>query len=144
MYTINQLKADHKTLAAAKAYFGLKARSWEALADKLGQSQEPSDQGLIAELRATIARLEGEIQSLQQPDLIGFWLMDGNFERSRFSDFDLPAMALQSVSAAKAWHKKLARRYHPDKGGTPEQMANLNRMLDQMLALAELSEGMAA
>jgi hypothetical protein len=35
MYTAASLKAEHKTLAKAKAHHGVKAASWQALADKL-------------------------------------------------------------------------------------------------------------
>jgi hypothetical protein len=38
MYTIASLKAEHKTLAAAKAAFNLKAKSWTALVEKLTQT----------------------------------------------------------------------------------------------------------
>ena len=38
MYTIASLKAEHKTLAAAKAVFKLKAKSWIALVEKLTQT----------------------------------------------------------------------------------------------------------
>ena len=38
MYTIASLKAEHKTLAAAKAFHKLKAVSWAALVEKLTQT----------------------------------------------------------------------------------------------------------
>lgn len=38
MYTVASLKAEHKTLAAAKAAFNLKAKSWTALVAKLTQT----------------------------------------------------------------------------------------------------------
>jgi hypothetical protein len=38
MYTIASLKAEHKTLAAAKVAFNLKAKSWAALVEKLTQT----------------------------------------------------------------------------------------------------------
>ncbi len=38
MYTVASLKAEHKTLAAAKAAFNLKAKSWTALVEKLTQT----------------------------------------------------------------------------------------------------------
>ena len=46
-YTVEQLKQDFKTLKAAKAHFNLKAKSWEALAEKLKQSS-PSGPGYPA------------------------------------------------------------------------------------------------
>jgi curved DNA-binding protein CbpA len=46
------------------------------------------------------------------------------------------------TSIARKFYKELARRYHPDKGGTNEQMANLKLLEDQMMALVEMNEGL--
>jgi hypothetical protein len=35
MHTPDSLKKEHKTLAAAKAFYNLKARSWADLAEKI-------------------------------------------------------------------------------------------------------------
>ena len=53
MHTAAFLKAEHKTLAAAKAFHGLKAASWQALADKLNKPVVAKPLS-IAQLKATI------------------------------------------------------------------------------------------
>jgi hypothetical protein len=131
MYTIASLKAQHKTLAAAKAAAGLKASSWAALVAKLNTP--------------TVAQLQAEIAALKQQlangfDLVGFWLLDANFDRSRLEDFGISKDVLGSMASVKKIWKELSVRYHPDKGGTEEQQANLNRLQNQMMAMASLSE----
>jgi hypothetical protein len=131
MYTVASLKAEHKTLAAAKAFHKIKASSWAALVEKLNT---PS-----------IAQLQAEIVSLKQQlangfDLVGFWLLDANFDRSRLEDFGISKDVLGSMVSVKKIWKELSLRYHPDKGGTEEQQANLNRLQNQMMAMASFSE----
>jgi hypothetical protein len=135
MHTVKSLKAEHKTLAAAKAAYKFKAKSWQALADKLNMPTVESLQQKIKDLEAQLAAAQGF-------DPIGFWLSDGNFERSKFGDFGTPAEAIYKESVARQFYKELARRYHPDKGGTNEQMTNLKRLEDQMMAMVELNEGL--
>jgi hypothetical protein len=77
-------------------------------------------------------------------DEIGFWLLDKNFDRSKYSDLGVPSEATKSTAVANAYYKQLAAKYHPDKGGNAEQMANVNRLRDQMLAMAEMNESFAA
>jgi FtsZ-binding cell division protein ZapB len=64
MYTIASLKAEHKTLAAAKAFHKLKASSWAALVDKL--INPPIAKPTIKGLQAQIAELKAENTSLKQ------------------------------------------------------------------------------
>jgi hypothetical protein len=142
MYSAQSLKREYGTLAQAKSATGLTARGWQALADKLNQ---PSPDAQIKLLQSQVKQLQQEIIQLKNlGNPIGFWLLDGNFDRSRFTDFDVPQDAFYKASIARKFHKELSRRYHPDKGGTEEQMANLNRLLDQSLALVEMNGGMAA
>lgn len=142
MHTVESLKATHKTLAKAKAALGIKAQSWKALAEK-ANGPDAELQKLRQE-NEMLRQLVAELQGRGGFDLLGFWLQDGNFDRSRFPDFGVPSDAFYKQSVAKAFHKQLARQYHPDKGGTAEQMANLNRLLDQVLALVEMNDGMGA
>jgi hypothetical protein len=135
MYTIASLKAEHKTLAAAKAFHKLKARSWAALVDKLNTPT-------IAQLQAEISVLKQQLATAQGFDPIGFWLQDGNFERSKFSDFQAPPETTKKESVAREFYKELARRYHPDKGGTSSQMANVKKLEDQMMALVDMNGGL--
>jgi hypothetical protein len=145
MYTAEGLKQQFGKLSVAKAEFGLKARGWQALADKLNQPSGEDATKQLEQLRQENAALKQELAALKaqvgNSDPVGFWLLDGNFDRSRFSDFGVPDAAFKKESVAKQFHKELSRRYHPDKGGTPEQMANLNKLLDQILALVEMNYG---
>jgi hypothetical protein len=140
MHTITSLKQEFKTITAAKQHFGLKARGWQALADKLNQQAKDD---LIAQLQAEVAQLKQENEALRQQPVttgtIAFWLTDGNFERSRFTDFDVPEMALLTESSAKAFCRKLAKRVK----GNQEQLANVDRLLNQMLVMVDL-HGMTA
>ncbi len=141
MYTTADLKKQFKKFAAAKKHFGVKAQSWEKLCKKL--NEKANQESEVEQLRSRIQFLEAEIAKKNSEfDEIGFWLLDNNFDRSRFSDFNLPENATKLESVAKGYYKKLAGKYHPDKGGTAMQMANLNKLLEQMMALVELNNGL--
>ena len=142
------LKKQYKTFKSAKSALGLKARSWEELAKKLAQ---PTYEQLAAqvlallkanlELAQEISILKNSVAKTKEFDEVGFWLLDNNFERSRFPDFNLPEDATKLESAAKTFYKELAWKYHPDNGGTPMQMANLNKLYEQVMTLVELNDG---
>ncbi|MBD2068111.1 hypothetical protein H6F93_11345 [Leptolyngbya sp. FACHB-671] len=150
MYTEAELKKQFKSFQdARKAFPGIKARGWETLAQKLN---EPSPEQLKTQVKALnelVESLKQEIEALKksvvQPsdfDEIGFWLLDRNFDRSKFEDFDIAEDATECESAAKSVYKKLAQQYHPDSGGTDEQMANVNRLHEQMMALVKMNGGL--
>lgn len=148
-YTVEKLKQKFKTFKEAKIAYKLKARSWLALVDKLNapsyeqlkeqvfQFKKENDQ-----LRQENETLKASISKTIDFDEVGFWLLDGNFERSKFSDFGVPEEATKIESVAKDFYKKLARKYHPDQGGTGMQMSNVNRLYDQMMVLVEMNEGL--
>lgn len=139
MHSVQGLKQQYKTLAAAKAALGVTARGWDALVAKLNAS--PASE--LDQLRQEIAQLKAQVAQLQQvANPTGFWLLDGNFDRSRFPDFGVPQEAFRKESVAKRFHKELSKRFHPDKGGTAEQMANLNKLLGQILGLVEMNNGL--
>lgn len=148
-YTEEGLREQFQYIKDAKAHFGLKARGWKALADKLN---EPSPEDLkkqVQVLTTKLGALEAENEKLKASavkgegfDEIGFWLLDRNFKRSEFEDFDIDEEATEVESKAKSEHQRLAKRYHPDNGGTAEQMANVNRLKEQMLALVKMNGGM--
>jgi hypothetical protein len=139
MTTAENLKKQYKTFKAAKADKGIKAKSWAALAEKINAA---GLQARIDELEAENKALKQQLTTAQNFDIIGFWLQNGNFDRSKFGDFGTPKEATFKESVARKFYKELARRYHPDKGGTNEQMANLKLLEDQMMALVEMNEGL--
>jgi hypothetical protein len=53
MHTAKSLKAEHKTIAAAKAAHQVKATSWQALADKLNATSKPKPLG-ATELKTAV------------------------------------------------------------------------------------------
>lgn len=138
MTTVENLKKQYKTFKAAKLAEGFKAKSWAALAEKINNA---GLQARIVELEAENAALKQQLANTPEFDWVGFWLQDGNFERSNFEDFGTPADATYKESAARKFYKELARRYHPDLGGTNEQMANIKLLEDQMLGMVVLNEG---
>ncbi len=139
MTTAENLKKQYKTFAAAKVAKGFKAKSWAALAEKINTANLQVE---IDRLKAENAALKQQLATAQGFDPVGFWLSNGNFERSKFGDFGTPTDATYKESVARKFYKELARRYHPDKGGTNEQMANLKLLEDQMMALVEMNEGL--
>ena len=147
-YTVASLKKQFKAFPQAKHHFGLKARSWQALADKLNSPSLEDLKTQIVALKAQVARLEAENKQLRanaakNPDFdeIGFWLLDRNFDRAKFQDFGIPEEATEMESKANAEYKRLAQKYHPDSGGLDEQMQNLNKLKKQMLSLVKLNGG---
>jgi hypothetical protein len=139
MTTAESLKKQYKTFKAAKAAHNLKAKSWAALAEKINATCYIAK---IAELEAENKALKQQLATSQGFDSVGFWLLDANFDRSKFCDFQTPKEATKKESIARQFYKELARRYHPDKGGTNQQMANVKKLEDQMMALVEMNGGL--
>jgi uncharacterized small protein (DUF1192 family) len=147
-YTEASLRKQFKKLADAKKHFGLKARGWQALADKLNTPSADELKAQLKVLENRIAKLEAENKQLREHvsgvngfDEVGFWLLDRNFERAKFEDFGIPSEATEMESKAQAEYKRLAQKYHPDNGGLDEQMQNLNRLRKQMLSFVKLNGG---
>jgi hypothetical protein len=128
MHTISSLKAEHKTLAAAKAFHKLKARSWAALAEKLNTPT-------VEELLAENAALKKQLAAAQGFDSVGFWLLDANFDRSNLEDFGFTKDVLKTKLAVEAAFKKLSFS-----NATPEQQANLAKFHLQLIGMATYSE----
>lgn len=148
-YTVEKLKSQYKSLKDAKAALNIKARGWTALVEKLNAPNYEQLKEQVAQLIQENEDLRKENEILRQSvsrtenfDEVGFWLADNNFDRSRFPDFNVPPEATKIESAAKAFYKTLAQKYHPDKGGTEMQMSNLGRLFDQLMALVEMNGGL--
>ena len=143
-YTEKNLKERFSSFKEAKAELKTKARSWKALAAKLN-APKPEDE--IAMLKGQVEQLKAEVERLRAAgedvfDEVGFWLLDRNFERAIFEDFGVSEQATEMESEAKKIHKELSQRYHPDSGGSDEQMANVNKLKKQMLSVVRLNGGM--
>ena len=143
-YTEQSLKEQFKRFSDAKTHFKAKARSWKALAAKLNK---PKPEEEIARLKARVAQLEAQNERLREAaegafDEVGFWLLDRNFDRAKFADFGVGEKATEMESEAKKIYKELSQQYHSDYGGSDEQMANVNKLKDQMLSVVRLNGGM--
>jgi hypothetical protein len=123
MHTPASLKAEHKTLAAAKAFHGFKAKSWQALADKLKPVID------IAALQLQIKKLEAENAALKQqltatqsinseyfisPEaeiVYSITQLDGE---QRLKALGINRTHYKDVKKAKDWRNNLAMKIHPD------------------------------
>jgi hypothetical protein len=144
-YTVEQLKKQFRLLKDAKAHFNLKASSWVTLVEKLNKPTYEQLQEQIKNLEKLNFDLEQKLKKSadnSEFDEVGFWLLSKNFDRSRFSDFETPEAATRVESVAKGFYKELANKYHPDKGGTNEQMASITLLYDQLIGMVEINEGM--
>ncbi len=136
MYTIVSLKAEHKTLAAAKAFHKLKARSWADLVEKI--KPDP-----ILELQAEIDRLKAENASLKQ-QLITAQNTDSDYFVSPTAEIVYSIVKLdgeqrlkalgvngshyKDADKAKKWRNDLAAKVHPDKCAHPDADRAMNKV----------------
>ena len=143
MYTVVSLKAEHKTLAAAKAFHKLKAISWAALVEKLNPSPiEPT----IKELQTQVTQLKAENASLKQqliaaqntesdyfvsPDaeiVYSIIKLDGE---QRLKALGINRTHYKNSDKAKKWRNDLAMKIHPDKCAHP----HAGKAMDEITAL---------
>jgi cell division protein FtsB len=133
MYTIASLKAQHKTLAAAKTAHSLKANSWAALADKLNNpsAAKPTIKGLqarIAELEAENTALKQQLATAQTSDsdyfvsptaeiIYSIVKLDGE---DRLKALGINRSHYKDPAKAKQWRNDLAAKIHPDKCNHPQ------------------------
>jgi hypothetical protein len=133
MYTVASLKAEHKTLAVAKAFHKLKASSWAALVDKL--KNPPIAKPTIKGLQAQITELKAENKNLKQ-QLITAQNTESDYFVSPTAEIVYSIVKLdgeQRLKAlgvnrshykdgdkAKKWRNDLAARVHPDKCTHPQ------------------------
>jgi hypothetical protein len=143
MYTVVSLKAEHKTLAAAKAFYKLKASSWAVLVEKLNPSPiEPT----IKELQTQVTQLKAENASLKQqliaaqniesdyfvsPDaeiVYSIIKLDGE---QRLKALGINRTHYKNSDKAKKWRNDLAMKIHPDKCAHP----HAGKAMDEITAL---------
>lgn len=139
---IKYLKQKYGSLRKAKLALNLTAKSWQTLAEKLNTPSINKLQEKIKELRQENAYLRKALAENQGFDEVGFWLLDKNFDRARLVEFGLSDDATKFESVAKSEYKRLAKKYHPDCGGTAEQFANLTRLYDQLIVFVEINDGL--
>jgi hypothetical protein len=133
MYTIASLKAEHKTLAAAKAAHSIKASSWAALADKL--NNPPTPKPTIKGLQAEVDRLKTENAALKQQlataqDTESDYFVSPTAEivysivkldgEQRLKALGINRSHYKDAAKAKKWRNDLAAKVHPDKCAHPQ------------------------
>jgi hypothetical protein len=131
MHTPASLKAEHKTLSAAKAAYTIKAASWQALADKLNLTQSVAElKSTVKNLQQQLQKLEAELVALRQPSttakgtdsdyfispeaeiIYSIIKLDGE---SRLKALGVNRTHYRDAKKAKEWRNNLARKVHPDK-----------------------------
>jgi hypothetical protein len=128
MYTVVSLKAEHKTLAAAKAFHGKKASSWAALVEKI--NNPPIEKPTIKGLQAQITELKAENKDLKQ-QLIAAQNTESDYFVSptaeivysivkldgeqRLKALGVNGSHFKDATKAKKWRNDLAAKVHPDK-----------------------------
>lgn len=133
MHTVASLKAQHKTLAAAKVATGVKAASWAALVDKLNNPKpaKPTIKGLqaqVAELKAENTSLKQQLITAQSTDsdyfvsptaeiVYSIVKLDGE---QRLKALGVNGSHFKDASKAKKWRNDLAAKVHPDKCAHPQ------------------------
>jgi cell division protein FtsB len=142
MHTTASLKAEHKTLAAAKTARKVKAASWQALADKLNNDPKT--------LKARIQELEAEAETLRQqmaqPNIAataahGEYFVSAEAEiiykvtqldgEQRLKALGINRTHYRDVKKAKDWRNSLAMKIHPDKCAHPHAA----QAIDEVTAL---------
>ncbi len=114
-----------------------KAEQARAIAAKSKDLKTKAQALVVAEKFDKLASALAIRQKKAAPNKMGELLRNKNFDNADFEDFDIPAKAFKSTVEAKKAYRELAKKYHPDKGGSEEQMANLNVLFDQINANIE-------
>jgi hypothetical protein len=144
MYTVASLKAEHKTLAAAKAAHSIKASSWAALVEKL--NNPPVVDSTIEELQVQIGKLEAENAELKQqlataqntdsdyfvsPEaeiVYSVIKLDGE---QRLKALGINRSHYKDADKAKKWRNTIVKKIHPDKCAHPYA----GKAMDEIVAL---------
>ncbi|NEZ62002.1 hypothetical protein D0962_04300 [Leptolyngbyaceae cyanobacterium CCMR0082] len=113
---------------------GIKERLWAHMNKDIESVQDISKK--YAEGKPIAAEVRKNLKGKIDP---GLWLNDNLFGIADIEDFGIKERDLTSTESVDKAYKKLARQFHPDKGGSGEQMANLNRLRSQMKSIAKLN-----
>ena len=128
MYTIASLKAEYKTLAAAKAAHNKTAGSWKALAGKLNEITIEGLQEQVKKLEAENAAMKKQMASIQKsatsqssessyfvsPEaeiIYNITKLDGE---ARLKALGVNRSHYKDAKKAKDWRNNLAMKVHPD------------------------------
>jgi hypothetical protein len=136
MYTVASLKAEHKTLAAAKAAHKLKARSWADLVVKLKPDPIVELQAEIDCLKAENASLKQQLATAQNTDsdyfvspaaeiVYSIVKLDGE---QRLKALGVNGSHYKDADKAKKWRNDLAAKVHPDKCAHPDADKAMNKV----------------
>ncbi|MDF5718586.1 MAG: hypothetical protein PUP93_33155 [Rhizonema sp. NSF051] len=152
MYIVKELKEKHKKFAEAKQHFGVKAKGWQKLCDKLNASFAKDAQ--IAELQSKIALLEAQLAENKPKSDLDLILTDRFYKRGvKINEVFESIEALNgepegtvinawefSESALKRRYYRLAMIYHPDVNGSNEQMVNLNHAYKNAQSIVKINQ----
>jgi PhoPQ-activated pathogenicity-related protein len=128
MYTIASLKQQHKTLAAAKTFHNLKAKSWAALLEKLNTPSIKSLQLKIDRLQSENTALKQQLAAAQTTEsdyfvsptaeiIYSIVKLDGE---DRLKALGINRSHYKDPAKAKQWRNEMAAKVHPDKCTHPQ------------------------
>jgi hypothetical protein len=139
MHTVKSLKAEYKTLATAKAAHGIRANSWQALADKINPPLNLQQR--VQELEAENLMLRQQLASLSKSESSYFVSSEAAIIYSvieldgepRLKALGINKTHYRDTKKAKEWRNNLAMQIHPDKCAHPLA----GRAMDEVTAIYE-------
>lgn len=158
MYTIQDLKKQFSSFKRAKDHFKIKAQSWQKLCEKL--NTESSKDARLIELEALVKELAKQLEALRaiksiksELDILLMHFVykrgvgDDEIFESREAMKGEPEDADKDdwasfYSTLKRRYHRLSQIYHPDCGGTEEQMASLTHAYEAALTYVKGNNGM--
>jgi hypothetical protein len=163
MYTEKDLKDKYKKFAAAKEHFGVKANGWLALCNKLNVEAakgrildlEHQNERLQSQLEAAMVRILELEQESTKSDL-DLMLTDLVYKRGVGSDEIFESSEAMEEepegvgrddwayfeSVLKRRYFRLAKRYHPDRGGSNDQLNNLKHAYEVAKTFVKINGGL--
>jgi hypothetical protein len=142
--TVAELKKKYKTLAAAKAAEGIKAKSWADLAEKIKPDPTAQLQSEIERLKAENAELKQQLAAAQSSESDYFVSptaetiyqvikLDGE---QRLKALGINKSHYKDADKAKKWRNDIAMKVHPDKCAHPhaaEAMDEITAIFENMV-----------